>query len=191
LFQYLDEAGTSVDVRSDDVNAYLREAAGEDVSAKDFRTWAGTLLAYRMLRHLARSPAATEVARGSRKAILAAVRATATRLGNTASVCRQSYIHPAIFDAHLNGGLQAALGSGVGAGVESGVAGEGWASALEDAQAVVEQAADPDDGQTRRDEREMLRLLGSRSGTCRRASRRRPTSPRPARPARGAQARSR
>jgi DNA topoisomerase I len=105
LFQYLDEDGNPVDVRSEDVNDYLRDAAGEDVTAKDFRTWAGTLLAYRALRVLAAESSGSAPERESRKALLAAVRATAARLGNTAAVCRKSYIHPAVLDAHLDGRL--------------------------------------------------------------------------------------
>jgi DNA topoisomerase-1 len=106
LFQYLDEAGDVVEIRSDDVNAYLREAAGEDVSAKDFRTWAGTLLAYRALRGSPRQEAtADEPVQIARRAMIAAIRSTALRLGNTAAVCRKSYIHPAVLDAYADGRL--------------------------------------------------------------------------------------
>jgi DNA topoisomerase I len=105
LFQYEDADGKLVDVGSEDVNAYLRDAARADVSAKDFRTWAGTVLAYRAL--CATAVPATEYA--SRRAVLAAVRATAERLGNTAAVCRRSYIHPAVLDAYTDGRIGGAL----------------------------------------------------------------------------------
>jgi DNA topoisomerase-1 len=106
LFQYLDEHGNVVEIRSDDVNAYLREASGEEITAKDFRTWAGTLLAFRALRATPRHEgSAEEPAQAARRALVAAVRQTAMRLGNTATVCRRSYIHPAVLDAYADGRL--------------------------------------------------------------------------------------
>jgi DNA topoisomerase-1 len=109
LFQYVDEAGEVRDVTSDDVNAYLRDAigaedGGEAFTAKDFRTWAGTVLAYRALRAL-------EPAEGTagRKAVVEAVRQTADRLGNTPAVARGSYVHPAVLEAYLDGSLGGAL----------------------------------------------------------------------------------
>lgn len=105
LFQYTDAAGDVRDVTSDDVNAYLREASGETFTAKDFRTWAGTLLAYRALRAL--QPAATPT--GARRIVVEAIRATADRLGNTPAVARGSYVHPAVLDAYLDGALPGAL----------------------------------------------------------------------------------
>lgn len=101
LFQYLDEDGERVDVRSDDVNGYLREIAGADVTTKDFRIWAGTVLALRALSG-AELPA-TEA--GIRRNVLEAVRVSAGRLGNTPAVARSSYVHPAVFDAYSEGAL--------------------------------------------------------------------------------------
>lgn len=105
LFQYLDDDGRVRDVTSDDVNAYLREAAGGPFTAKDFRTWAGTLLAYRALRAL--QPADT--AHGSRSVVVQAIRETADRLGNTPSVARGSYVHPGVLEAYLERALPGAL----------------------------------------------------------------------------------
>jgi DNA topoisomerase-1 len=104
LFQYLDDEGEVRDVTSDDVNAYLREAAGP-FTAKDFRTWAGTVLAYRALRAL--QPADGEA--DGRKAVVEAVRQTADRLGNTPAVARGSYVHPAVLEAYMDGSLGSAL----------------------------------------------------------------------------------
>ncbi len=105
LFQYLDDDGNVRDVTSDDVNDYIREASGGDFTAKDFRTWAGTLLAYRALRALQpedHGPAA-------KKNVVQAMRVTAEKLGNTPAVARGSYVHPAVLDAYLEGGLGGAL----------------------------------------------------------------------------------
>ncbi len=104
LFQYTDENGDLVDVRSDDVNDYLREVA-PDVTAKDFRTWAGTVLAYRALRAL---DAPSTDAEGRRN-VVSAIRETADRLGNTPAVCRQAYVHPIVVEAYLDGRLGGAL----------------------------------------------------------------------------------
>ena len=105
LFQYVDEDGEVRDVTSDDVNEYLREASGERFTAKDFRTWAGTVLAYRAL--VALQPVDGE--RAARKAVVEAMRTTAERLGNTPAVARGSYVHPAVLDAYLEGSLRGAL----------------------------------------------------------------------------------
>jgi DNA topoisomerase I len=104
LFQYVDEDGEIVDVRSDDVNDYLRDIA-PDVTAKDFRTWAGTVLAFRALRAL--DAPATDAE--GRRNVLGAMRATADALGNTAAVCRQAYVHPIVVEAYLDGRLGGAL----------------------------------------------------------------------------------
>ena len=87
---------------SDDVNAYLREISGADVTAKDFRTWAATVLAYRALRGMV--PDAHE--RVARKQVTEAVRVTADWLGNTPAVARGSYVHPAVLDAYLEGSFR-------------------------------------------------------------------------------------
>ncbi|HEU0235767.1 MAG TPA: hypothetical protein VFR14_04925 [Candidatus Limnocylindrales bacterium] len=99
LFGYVDEGGEPRDVTSDDVNEYLRQIAGAEVSAKDFRTWAGTVHAFRALRALD-DPASDHAARRN---VVAAVRATAELLGNTSAVARRSYVHPAVVDAYLDG----------------------------------------------------------------------------------------
>ena len=105
LFQYVGDDGEPHDVASDDVNDYLREISGIDITAKDFRTWAGTVLAYRALRALA--PGTDD--RSSRKNVVEAVRLTSDRLGNTPAVARRSYVHPAILEAYMDGSIGGAL----------------------------------------------------------------------------------
>ena len=107
LFQYVDEDGEVNDIRSDDVNDYLRAAARSDITAKDFRTWAGTVSAYRALRG-EEAPATTTAAK---KTIVRAMRETAERLGNTPAVARQAYVHPAVIDAYTNGAVEHGPGS--------------------------------------------------------------------------------
>jgi DNA topoisomerase-1 len=92
LFQYLDEQGDAQPVGSEDVNRYLREVMGADYTAKDFRTWAGTLLAAQCLTGLAEPPGGGKGKELAKEAIAAAAR----RLGNTVTICRKSYIHPAV-----------------------------------------------------------------------------------------------
>jgi len=99
LFQYLDAAGKRQSVTSDDVNAYLREISGRDITAKDFRTWGGTMLAGVALREM--GPAATQ--REAKRNINRAIDAVAERLGNTRAVCRKYYVHPALLHAYLQG----------------------------------------------------------------------------------------
>ena len=110
LFQYLDAEGRRQSIESADVNSYLRSISGNDYSSKDFRTWAGTVLATEMLREL--DPFRTETE--AKKQIVRAVESVATRLGNTKAVCRKCYIHPAVFDAYMDGSLVKA-GAGRGA----------------------------------------------------------------------------
>ena len=105
LFQYVDENGERGLVTSDDVNSYLRESAGEDFTAKDFRTWAGTLLAACALRDVARFESETEAKRN----VLAAIDSVARKLGHTRAVCRRAYVHPAVIDMYLEGSLESAL----------------------------------------------------------------------------------
>ncbi len=83
------------------MNAYLQEASGLDLTSKDFRTWAGTVLAAQILGGC--DEADSEPAR--RKNIVRAVESVAKRLGNTRAVCRKCYIHPAVFEAYLDGGI--------------------------------------------------------------------------------------
>ncbi|OGA79900.1 MAG: DNA topoisomerase I [Betaproteobacteria bacterium RIFCSPLOWO2_12_FULL_65_14] len=99
LFQYLDTAGKRQSVSSDDVNAYLRDLTGNDVTAKDFRTWGGTMLAAVELRAMGAAASRREADRN----ILRAIDAVAERLGNTRAVCRKYYVHPALLRAYLMG----------------------------------------------------------------------------------------
>jgi DNA topoisomerase-1 len=105
LFQYIDEQGEQRDVSSDDVNAYLREISGQDFTAKDFRTWAGTVLAAQTLRAIEGAESETQ----ARKQIKQAIEQVAERLGNTPTICRKCYVHPAVLDAYLDGSLVATL----------------------------------------------------------------------------------
>ena len=105
LFAYVDEAGAIRDVASDDVNEYLRDISGGDFTAKDFRTWAGTVLAYRALRALEPAGSATD----AKRKVVAAIRETAGRLGNTPAVARKSYVHPAVVEAYMDGKVGGAL----------------------------------------------------------------------------------
>jgi DNA topoisomerase-1 len=99
LFQYLDSAKRRQAVSSEDVNEYLRELSGRDFTAKDFRTWGGTMLAAVELRRM--GPAASR--READRNIIRAIDEVATRLGNTRAVCRKYYVHPAVLDAYLMG----------------------------------------------------------------------------------------
>jgi len=101
LFQYVDDDGNTRDVASDDVNEYIRAATGAGFSAKDVRTWAGTVLAFRALRAL--DPVEQEPA--ARRNLVEAIRAAADALGNTPAVARGSYVHPAVPEAYLEGAL--------------------------------------------------------------------------------------
>lgn len=101
LFAYKNENGELVDVTSTDVNDYLRSVADESFTAKDFRTWGGSVVAARCLFGL--GPCQSE--REQKRFVLHAVRETAAKLGNTVSVCRKYYVHPAITDAFSDGSL--------------------------------------------------------------------------------------
>ena len=96
LFQYVDDAGRRRSIDSNDVNEYLRAISGEDFTAKEFRTWAGTLLAARGLTDLKMPSSATAAHAGT----VAMVKEVAKALGNTPAVCRKSYIHPAVLSAY-------------------------------------------------------------------------------------------
>jgi DNA topoisomerase-1 len=102
LFQYIGEDGERHVVESADVNAYIRETLGDDFSAKDFRTWAGTLAAARALAIQGASGSATEAKRN----LNTCVKAVAGLLGNTAAVCRSAYIHPVVLQTYSDGGLK-------------------------------------------------------------------------------------
>jgi DNA topoisomerase I len=102
LFQYLDEAGNVRDVKASDVNAYLKEITGRDFTAKDFRTWAGTMLACRALLGIGPAESRAQAKRNA----LRAIDAVAGVLGNTRSVCRSSYIHPSVITDYQAGALR-------------------------------------------------------------------------------------
>jgi DNA topoisomerase-1 len=105
LIQYLDETGEPRDVTSDDVNDYLRSITGDDFTAKDFRTWAGTVLAVLALQEFE----AFDTKVQAKKNLLRAIESVARKLGNTPSVCRKCYIHPAVLDSYLEGTMLEAL----------------------------------------------------------------------------------
>ena len=97
LFQYLDEEGERRSVTSGDVNAYLREISGADITAKDFRTWTGTVLAALALAEYEKADSAAAAKRNVREAI----EQVAARLGNTPTICRKCYVHPQVIDSYL------------------------------------------------------------------------------------------
>jgi DNA topoisomerase-1 len=101
VFQYLDEAGERHKVTSEDVNEYLRQITGEDFTAKDFRTWAGTVLAAMALT--AQEP--FENKSQAKKNLKTAIAAVARILGNTPAICRKCYVHPAVLETYLDGNL--------------------------------------------------------------------------------------
>lgn len=101
LFKYIDDEGNRRDVESADVNEYLREISGEEITAKDFRTWAGTVLCAEELADYE-----FEDERQANKNVVAAVKSVAESLRNTPSICRQSYVHPKVIDSYLAGVLQ-------------------------------------------------------------------------------------
>jgi DNA topoisomerase I len=134
LFQYLDDDGEAHTVTSDDVNAYLQSAGGGDFTAKDFRTWAGTVITARSLRELGASATSTE----EKRRMVEAITVAATQLGNTVAVCRRSYVHPEVLSAYTDGTLlKLRFGS------------QSSAAAVEE----------PLTGNLRSDERAVLRLL--------------------------------
>src|SRR5881398_1493998 len=98
LFQYLDEDGEMQNITSQDVNEYLRQIAGEDFSAKDFRTWGGTVLAAIALS----KQEEFQTKKQAKSSIKTAICAVAELLGNTPAVCRKCYVHPVIVEAYLN-----------------------------------------------------------------------------------------
>lgn len=107
LFQYLDDDGAQQTVESTDINAYLRRVTGQEFTAKDFRTWAGTVVAASTLRELGGYASETQAKRN----VVEAVKAASDKLGNTPTICRKCYVHPAVIDTYMNGALlTAALG---------------------------------------------------------------------------------
>jgi DNA topoisomerase I len=109
LLQYLDDDGQPQDVTSSDVNAYLKEITGKNTTAKDFRTWAGTVLAAMALNELKSFDSAAQAKRNLRTAI----ESVASRLGNTATICRKCYVHPEVLTSYLDGNLVLEIKSAV------------------------------------------------------------------------------
>jgi len=105
LFRYFDEDGEARAIDAADVNDYLRAASGAEYTAKDFRTWAGTMLAALALRAEPRP----ESAPGAKRSLAQALESVAERLGNTPAICRKCYVHPAVLDCYLEGSLADAL----------------------------------------------------------------------------------
>jgi DNA topoisomerase I len=105
LFQYRDDDGRVVDIGSGDVNAYLQDITGQDFTSKDFRTWAGTVLAAQLLRDFEEVDSEAR----AKKNVVAAIEQVAKRLGNTKAVCRKCYVHPAVIDAYLDGSMMSTV----------------------------------------------------------------------------------
>jgi DNA topoisomerase-1 len=101
LFQYVDKEGNHHTIDSADVNDYLREVSGQDFTAKDFRTWAGTVLACTVLQEFEAFESQTQ----AKKNVVQAIKDVAARLGNTPSVCRKSYVHPLVLDTYFSGAM--------------------------------------------------------------------------------------
>ncbi len=101
LIQYVDDSGVTRRIESADVNAYLKRITGDEFTSKDFRTWAGTVLAVRALRQVKDFASQTQAKRN----LAAAIESVARQLGNTTAVCRKCYVHPAVMDAYLDGSL--------------------------------------------------------------------------------------
>jgi DNA topoisomerase I len=119
LFAYVDDDGEARDVGSEDVNEYLREIGGEEITAKDFRTWAATTLAALALQELEE----VDTQAKQKKNVRRAVEAVASLLGNTVTVCRKCYIHPAVLDGYIEGGLKEALRRRIGKEMRENLAG--------------------------------------------------------------------
>jgi DNA topoisomerase-1 len=105
LFEYVDDDGETRTVDSSDVNDYLRQVTGEDYTAKDFRTWSGTVLAALALQQFEKYDSQAQ----AKKNVVQAIEAVAQMLGNTPSVCRKCYVHPAVLEAYLDGAELQAL----------------------------------------------------------------------------------
>ena len=105
IFQYIDDDGKRQDVKSEDVNEYLKEVTGADFTAKDFRTWSGTVLAAMALQEFEKFDTQAQ----AKKNILRAIESVAERLGNTPAICRKCYVHPAVLDSYLEGSMLNAM----------------------------------------------------------------------------------
>ena len=117
LIQYVDEEGNCRDVTSTDVNDYLREITGKDITAKDFRTWAGTVLAAMALNELESFDSAAQAKRNLR----AAIEKVSARLGNTPTICRKCYVHPEVLNSYMDGNLVLELKSKAESELRSGM----------------------------------------------------------------------
>lgn len=115
LFAYEVEDGAVVDVGSQEVNDYLRQITGGEYTAKDFRTWAGTVLAAIALREMEACTSEAQV----KKNILTAVESVAAMLGNTPAVCRKCYIHPGILDSYLSGATISTVSQRIREGIDA------------------------------------------------------------------------
>ncbi len=114
LFQFVDEQGDRHSIDSSDVNGYLQEITGQHFTAKDFRTWAGTVLAAMLLREFEPYESQTQ----AKKNVIQAIKTVAERLGNTPSVCRKCYIHPAVLEHYFSGAMLEAVETEVAAQVD-------------------------------------------------------------------------
>jgi len=101
LFQYIDENNNIRAINSSDVNDYLHAITNEDYTAKDFRTWAGTMLAALAFQEIAAFDSATQ----GKKNVVQVIESVAEKLGNTPSICRKCYVHPGLIDAYLDGSM--------------------------------------------------------------------------------------
>jgi DNA topoisomerase I len=101
LIQYVDDAGNRQDVTSTDVNEYLKDITGRDITAKDFRTWAGTVLAAMALNELESFDSAAQAKRN----LGTAIEKVSARLGNTPTICRKCYVHPEVLNSYMDGNL--------------------------------------------------------------------------------------
>jgi DNA topoisomerase I len=120
LFQYIDDEDVRQTIGSGDVNAYIREISGQEFTAKDFRTWAGTLLAVAALTELGK----WSTQRQAKSNVLRAIDRVAEQLNNTRAVCRKYYVHPAVLDSYLAGTMLKALQNGTKPSVKSDLADE-------------------------------------------------------------------
>jgi DNA topoisomerase-1 len=115
LFQYVDDEGVRQTIGSGDVNDYIREISGQEFTAKDFRTWAGTLLAVAALTEVGE----WSTQRQAKSKVIRAIDRVAEQLNNTRAVCRKYYVHPAVFDAYLAGTMLEGLQNGTKESVKS------------------------------------------------------------------------
>ncbi|MFL5472973.1 MAG: DNA topoisomerase IB [Gemmatimonadales bacterium] len=118
LFQYLDDDDVRQTIGSGDVNEYIRDISGQEFTAKDFRTWAGTLLAIEALTKI--GPFSTQ--RNAKSNVLKAIDKVAEQLNNTRSVCRKYYVHPAVLESYMEGNLLEHLGNGSKQGAKDDLA---------------------------------------------------------------------